>query len=416
MSGRVVHALRALLAPGQRFEFEARPSPWGPAPSRAHLYVHVPFCRGACPYCPYLRGAFRPEEVPSFLAALRREADLLARWAGRVEVPSVYWGGGSPALLGPHLASAMATLRSCFPVEGPVALELSPVDAGEATLDGLREAGVSLVSLGVQSFEDGRLRFLGRRYGGEEAARALERVRGAGFSTVNVDLMFALPGQRTAAWVDDLRRAVDLGADQITAYPLFGFPHAVGSGSLRLPGLAPRWLQYRALDETLTGAGFRRVSVWSYRRGSGPAYSSVTRDAYLGLGPGAASHLPGRFWLNTFSTPAWQERLAQGQHPTALGLAMGEDLERAWWLYWRLYETAVSDSAARERLGSRSRAALLLSALRASPFTVRHEAATALTREGAFWVHLLQNHGALGMVDLLWSACLERPFPDRVRV
>jgi oxygen-independent coproporphyrinogen-3 oxidase len=185
----------------------------------------------------------------------------------------------------------------------------------------LHDAGVGLVSLGVQSFHAGRLAAIGRRYQPAVAERALALLAGSGFDSVNADIMFALPGQTPEDVIADLARAAELGADQLTTYPLFTFPYTTVGEYLRLravrmPGLDARRRQYRAISEWCAANGFERVSVWGFKRGDAPRYSSVTRDGYIGIGPGAGSHLPDGFTLNTFDLAAWIKALESG--PPAL--------------------------------------------------------------------------------------------------
>jgi oxygen-independent coproporphyrinogen-3 oxidase len=146
--------------------------------------------------------------------------------------------------------------------------------------------------------------------------------------------------------VADLDRVAALGAGQVTTYPLFTFPYTAVGRFLRLrcvkmPGLGERLEQYRAIVAWAARAGFERVSVWSFRRGGAPRYSSVTRDGYIGIGPGSGSHLPDGFALNTFDLDAWMDSLHAGRSPIALRMQFAGEMAGWWWLYWRLYDTHV---------------------------------------------------------------------------
>ena len=240
------------------------------------------------------------------------ETDLWAAAVGPAEVTSIYIGGGTPTLALESVARVLERMRARFRLTGDVCIETSPSAVDEALPERLRAAGVTLVSLGVESFQARHLRAVGRRYTPDQAEEALARLAGAGFAGLNADLMIALPGQTAADVVADLDRAAQLGAGQITVYPLFTFPYtAVGEYRRRagvgMPRLAARHEHYRAVTAWAARRGYRRVSVWSFRRGDEPRYSSVTRDGYLGVGPGAGSHLPDGFVLNTFDLAAWED-------------------------------------------------------------------------------------------------------------
>ena len=305
---------RHLVGPRQRWAFAPPPAGWTPPPvERTSLYLHVPFCRDRCPYCPYTTVPYREDLVEGWERAALAETDLWAAAVGPAEVTSIYIGGGTPTLALESVARVLERMRARFRLTGDVCIETNPSAVDEALPERLRAAGVSLVSLGVESFQARHLRTVGRRYTPRDAEEALARLAGAGFAGLNADLMIALPGQTAADVVSDLDRAAELGAGQITVYPLFTFPYtAVGAYRRRtgvgMPRLAARHEHYRAVTAWAARRGYRRVSVWSFRRGDEPRYSSVTRDGYLGVGPGAGSHLPDGFVLNTFDLAAWEER------------------------------------------------------------------------------------------------------------
>jgi oxygen-independent coproporphyrinogen-3 oxidase len=279
---------------------------------------------------------------------------------------------------------------------------------------------VTLVSLGVQSFNPRHLATLGRPYAPEVAERALERLAGDGFASVNVDFMFALPGQTEADVRADLARAEDLGADQITAYPLFTFPFtSVGRiqrlESLRMPNLRARKSQYRTISQWCTAHDFNRVSVWGFKRGAAPRYSSVTRDGYLGIGPGAGSHLRNAFAFNTFDLTSWAEAATESQPAVALLLPFTERMAGWWWLYWRLYETRVPLDDLDQAMGRGApQARRWLNRLERAGLAHTKDRFLELTEPGAFWVHLAQNYFALQYVDNLWTTARRKPWPGRV--
>lgn len=292
----------------------------------------------------------------------------------------------------------------------------------EGTAAFLRGAGVGLVSLGVQSFRTGALTLLGRRYGPREGERALSRLAAGGFATVNVDLMFALPGQSAADLREDLERAADLGADQITAYPLFTFPYSeVGRArrlaAVRLPALRQRREHYRALCDWAAARGFTRVSVWGFARQGAARYSSVTRDGYLGIGPGAGSLLSDAFLFNTFHLDQWTRAAAAHRPAWALHLPFTPAMAAWWWFYWRLYETRVPLDGLDAAMGDEApRARRWLRALAALGWVHLRDGAAELSDAGSYWIHLAQNHVALDGVAAIWSRARREAWPREIAI
>ena len=350
---------RVLVGPGQRWRFEAPPPGWVPPRlERTSLYLHVPFCRHACPYCPYTKVRYDDALVGGFTDAALAEVDWWARAAGGCDIASVYVGGGTPTLALDSVAAVVDRIRSRFRLTGEVAIETNPADVDDTTVARLRDMGVALVSLGVQSFRPAHLEAIGRTYSPATAEDALGRLVSAGFASVNADLMFALPGQSVDDVVADLDRAADLGANQVTTYPLFTFPYTPVGRYLRLtdvklPSLRARRTQYRAICRWSTRRGFDRVSVWGFKKGSAPRYSSVTRAGYIGIGPGAGSHLPGGFALNSFDYAAWSDAARGGGPAVALWMPFSPELAGWWWLYWRLYRYAHPARSTRGHVGPR---------------------------------------------------------------
>ncbi len=414
---------RHLVGPAQEWAF--RPPGPGYSPphvARTSLYLHVPFYRNMCPYCPYTKVPYREDLVEPYTAAALAEVDLVADAAGPSEATSIYIGGGTPTLALDSVRRVLARMRERFEVTGDACIETSPTAIDEKVIAQLHECGVEMVSLGVQSFRPGNLKAIGRRYDPAVAERALTLLVEGGFESVNADIMFALPSQTADDVVADLDRAAELGANQVTTYPLFTFPYtAVGEylhlKGVKLPNLAARHEQYRAIEAWAKRSGFERVSVWGFRRGGAPRYSSVTRDGYIGIGPGSGSHLPDGFTLNTFDLAEWERTLADGRLPIALRMPFEGEMSGWWWLYWRFYDTRIPMGDLDQELGEDAgKARRWLSALRLAGMAHRENGTLELSDAGAFWLHLAQNHFALSYVNTLWTAARQEPWPREIRI
>jgi len=233
---------------------------------------------------------------------------------------------------------------------------------------GIKDFSISLVSVGVQSFNDQFLNFIGRKYSSDIISSVLEKLVKDDFKSINIDLMFALPGQSIADLKYDLQKAIELGVNQITTYPLFTFPYtAVGSylriKKVKMPNLNVRRKQYRFIHDFMQRNGYNRVSVWGFKKGDVPRYSSVTRDNYIGLGAGAGSHLPDGFYLNKFSVDEYINNCLKNKFPTALFLKLDKNLQNYFWLYWRLYDTVIDKQEIYNRFGADNKKICYLSFL-----------------------------------------------------
>jgi coproporphyrinogen III oxidase-like Fe-S oxidoreductase len=414
---------RYLVGPDQRWVFERPPKGWTPPRvERTSLYLHVPFCRNCCPYCPYTKVPYDETLVGPYTEAALAEVDAWADRIGPAEITSVYIGGGTPTLALNSVASVLARVRERFRLRGDVCIETNPADVDNVTVQRLRDAGVALVSLGVESFRPENLALIGRCYEPPVAERALARLAEGGFASVNVDIMFALPGEEAGDVTADLSRAAQLGANQLTTYPLFTFPYtSVGEylrlTAVRMPDLRVRRAHYRAIARWCAEHSFERVSVWSFKRGAVPRYSSVTRDGYIGIGPGAGSHLPDGFVLNTFDLDSWIRALREGRSSIALRLPFAGEMSGWWWLYWRFYDTRIPLDGLDAALGNDApKARRWLGALEQIGLAVRKDGCLQLTEPGAFWLHLAQNHFALNYVNSLWTKARRDPWPQAVGI
>lgn len=310
-----------------------------------HLYVHVPFCARKCPYCHFYNLGHDDGREAVFLDALERE---LAAWrsrgafAGRA-LATLYWGGGTPSMLTPAGFDRLADL--CLATATPAGnlewtVETNPEDAGPARFERWRARGVDRISLGVQSFDADRLRFLGRVHGPDGAAAAVRWAAAAGFRSVSIDLMFNLaaadPAARRRAWVRDLDTALGLPIHHVSLYGLTLEPgtafavRAAAGARLTVPDPAYA-AEYRAAGRAARRAGFERYEVSSFaRRGHRSRHNSVywSGAPYLGVGPSAHSFDGHRRWANVASLTAWSDALATGGDPRAFVETL-EPAERA---------------------------------------------------------------------------------------
>jgi oxygen-independent coproporphyrinogen-3 oxidase len=275
------------------------------------LYAHYPWCVRKCPYCdfnshalPRELGGALPETayVDALLADLDHEIAVRGELLAERPLVSVFLGGGTPSLFAPAAIGRMlAGLRARLPVVADleVTLEANPGTVEHARFTGYREAGVTRISLGVQSFDDARLATLGRIHGGDEARRAATEVQAAGFATFNLDLMYALPQQDRAGAVADVSTALALGAPHVSHYELTLEPNTLfhAKPPAGLPDDERAWALQAAAHAALGAGGLAQyeVSAWArdatHRSRHNLNYWEF--GDYIGIGAGAHGKLTG---------------------------------------------------------------------------------------------------------------------------
>jgi putative oxygen-independent coproporphyrinogen III oxidase len=298
------------------------------------VYVHVPFCAARCGYCDF--NTYTASELAGsgaspdgWLAAVRRELERAAATVGPRAVDTVFVGGGTPSLLGAdRLATVLDAVRQTFGLapDAEVTTESNPESTSPEFFARLVEAGFTRVSLGMQSAARHVLAVLDRRHTPGRAVAAAREARSAGIPHVNLDLIYATPGETD----DDLRGSLDAvlaaGVDHVSAYALIvedgtALARRVARGELPAPDDDVAAARYELIDSTLTRAGFGwyEVSNWA---SSDAAECRHNLGYWLdgdwwGLGPGAHSHLAGRRWWNVKHPARYAALLGAGESPEA---------------------------------------------------------------------------------------------------
>ena len=273
------------------------------SPDTIAVYVHWPYCARICPYCDFnvVRDRGQAEQaalVDAIIADLYGQAAL----TGHRALGSIFFGGGTPSLMRSEwVAGVIAAARALWPSEGEpeISLEANPTDGEAGRFAALAEAGVARLSLGLQSLDDAALKFLGRNHDAAEARRAATLAARL-FPRLSIDLIYARPGQTPAAWADELRAAVDLGAEHVSPYQLTiepgtAFDHAVGRGLFSPPDEDQAAALYETTQQVLADAGFDAYEVSNHARGAAARsrhnLAYWTGQDYLGVGPGAHGRL-----------------------------------------------------------------------------------------------------------------------------
>ncbi|HEX7123345.1 MAG TPA: radical SAM family heme chaperone HemW [Gemmatimonadaceae bacterium] len=290
-----------------------------------HVYVHVPFCARRCSYCDFAIAVRRSVPVEDYLAALELEVRLRG-FAGSTEVDTIYLGGGTPSRLGANgVARLLDRLRRWWrPVPGAeITLEANPEDVNRADAAAWREAGVTRVSLGAQSFDDRVLAWMHRTHEARAIALAAEALHAAGYQDWSIDLIFGLPAELGRDWGRDLAQALALAPPHVSCYALTLEPQTPlarwrDRGEMQEPDEGGAADEFLEAHRTLTAAGYRHYEVSNYAQpGHEARHNSAywTRVPYVGIGPSAHS-FDGtiRRW-NEREYSNWVRRAGAGEDP-----------------------------------------------------------------------------------------------------
>jgi len=292
------------------------------------LYIHIPFCRQRCDFCAFYLEIHHENRAETFIRSLMHEIGLSAQQHVTPNRPiqSVYFGGGTPTVLAAtQLTSILSEIRTRFNLafNCEVTVEAHPSTISEEYLLRLRQSGVTRMSFGVESMEDGDLVRIGRPGAVTETVAALTQARAAGFTNINLDLMYGLPGQNLESWKQTLARSLELAPTHLSAYALTVEQNtrlATNIQSQRSPG-PDEGLQIEmdeAAQRILSAAGYERYEVSNYAK---PGYACRhnllywTNGEYLGWGPSAQSYLGGTRFGNVADLATYDTSLAANRLP-----------------------------------------------------------------------------------------------------
>jgi oxygen-independent coproporphyrinogen III oxidase len=298
------------------------------------LYIHIPFCRSKCLYCDFYSVA-SSAAIPAWLYAVQKEALL---YKDRFqEFDSLYLGGGTPTILGEReLAALMECLLKHFTFcpESEITIEVNPDDLSEHKLRTIGDLGINRISLGVQSLDNGDLKYLGRGHSAEQALKALEMIRSCGFAEVGVDLMYGLEIQSIPGWKRTINEILEFRPEHLSCYQVT-FERGTALWKMKAAG------RVRAMGEKLERAFFVFTSRYLEKHGychyeiSNFAASRECRCRhnqkywshvpYLGLGPSAHSFQAGSRWWNVRSIKQYCQLLAEGKAPVEASETLSQE-------------------------------------------------------------------------------------------
>jgi len=301
-----------------------------PAVDVPGLYVHVPFCFHKCHYCDFYSITRQGEDrMAGFVDLILAEADLWTRAAvGPTPIPrTIFFGGGTPSLLPqPLMRKLIVGLRDRIDVSNVAewTIECNPATVSLEYLQMLRDAGVDRLSFGAQSFDKAELAALERHHDPDDVPHSIDLARRAGFSRLNIDLIYAIPGQSLESWERSLEAALSLGLSHLSCYGLTyesNTPMAVKKRLGQFQG-AEESLELAMFHHTRTrlrDAGLPAYEVSNYASAGQACQHNLLYwhgEDYIGLGPSAASHVAGRRWKNRPHLGEWERAVAARELPT----------------------------------------------------------------------------------------------------
>lgn len=302
------------------------------------VYIHVPFCRHRCDYCAFATWTDRDHVIDDYLAALRHDIGR-AEADGMPAATSVFVGGGTPTRVPAEgLASVLATVPLVDGAE--VTVECNPDDVTVEMMTVYRQAGVTRVSIGVQSMVQHVLGILGRTHDPANVVRAIEAVRSAGIPTFNLDLIYGSVGESVDDWASTVRAALELDPPHISAYGLTveaGTPLA--DDPARTPDDDVQAEMYEVVDDLLTSAGLANYEVSNWARpGHECRHNRLywAQGDYRGFGSAAHSHRAGRRWWNVRTPERYVKLALAGESTEAAGEELDADTRRVEGLQLRL--------------------------------------------------------------------------------
>ncbi|MEJ2155756.1 MAG: radical SAM family heme chaperone HemW [Desulfobacteraceae bacterium] len=290
----------------------------------AGIYVHIPFCERKCSYCDFYSET-DVARIPDFLDGLKKEMQLTA--APDLKSDTLYIGGGTPSLLTPkQMGKIVDWAALCFNLgaSSEMTFEINPATASKRDLQDYAAFGFNRINIGIQSFNDQNLAFLGRKHNAKQALAAVDAAKEAGFNNIGIDMIYGLPEQTPGSWKKDLMQAIRLGPKHLSCYLLTYEPQTPLHNDLQAGRIAPlsdlhAADLFRMTHDFLGAAGFEHYEISNFARGK--RWRSVHNQKYwnfvpyIGLGPDAHSFkLPERWW-NHRSLDLYLDDLQKGIRP-----------------------------------------------------------------------------------------------------
>ncbi|WP_333859508.1 radical SAM protein [Clostridium sp.] len=379
------------------------------------IYIHIPFCTTLCPFCPYNKVKYDKALASSYKDALIKEIHMVSALNNKNnEISSVYFGGGSPALMLDELSDILTVLKNNFHIRSNIGIELHPQDINEEDLLKLKNIGFDMVSIGIQSFQEKCLKILDRGY-----INGTEKVKiaaASGFTTIDVNLMFGIKGQTKEDLKNDFTTAFNSGATQVSTYPFIDFSYA--DNKSKPLGKKYKKELFQCLETISRELNCSRTAVWTFGRKDIPQYSSITRDNFIGFGSSAATILKDFFKINTFSVSEYINCINNNKIPTSLTLNFSRKTRALYWLFWNCYTLKIHSNHFKKLFDTKLehifKLELWLGVLLG--LIIKTKEGYELTKKGAYAYHLVEQAYTHYYIDKTWRILKQEAWPDKIKL
>ena len=379
------------------------------------LYVHIPFCKSICSFCPYCKTIYSKELCDKYIDALIQEIRMVgSQYDGKKETTSLYFGGGTPALVADRIGEIIEVINEYFIVTEGVGVELHPDNVTVETLWKLKAAGVTKISVGIQAFSEKFQTVLGRKP--VDPAKLKEALDKVAFETVSMDFIFALPNQTCEDIKSDVDIAFRNGANHVAIYPFIDFSFTKSEVKSM-----PKKQKKQLLDQITAyfkQQGYYRDSIWTFSNKKEAKYSSMTRDNFLGFGCSATTLLKNQFKINTFSVDEYCKRINGGELPTSLTIRFSLRQRMVYYLFWTLYSMQLDERAFEQFFGVPLKKMYGFEFWLAQKlgFLTKENNIYSMTTKGAFYYHYYEQFYTLSYIDKMWGIMRNEAFPKYIKI
>ena len=351
------------------------------------LYVHIPFCKSICTFCPYCKTVYNKALCDRYIDALIREIHKV--------------GGQYKEAIQEH-----------FIVTEGVGVELHPDNVNVETLQRLKNAGVTKLSIGIQSFQEKYQNILGRKK--VDANKLKEALSAVEFETVSMDFIFALPDQTYEDIKADVDTAFESGANHVAIYPFIDFSFTKSKVKTM-----PKKQKKELLDQItayFNEKGYHRSSIWTFSNKKEAKYSSMTRDSFLGFGCSATTLLQKQFKINTFSVEEYCKRIDNDKLPTSLTIRFTPRQRMVYYLFWTLYSMQLDEKKFEQFFGVPLQKMYGFDFWLAQKlgFLTKENGVYSMTMKGAFYYHYYEQFYTLSYIDKMWGIMRKEAFPEKI--
>ena len=379
------------------------------------LYVHIPFCRSICSFCPYCKVLYSEELCNHYIDSLLKEIHLIGRQsAAEKTVTSLYFGGGTPALAAERLPEIIEALKQYFIITEGIGIELHPEDVTTPLLQKLKTAGITKISIGIQSFQKKYQTLLGRQ--SIDPSTIEHALKAVTFETISMDFIFALPNQTFEDLKTDIDTAFTHGANHIAIYPFIDFTFT--AAPLHPMKKKEKQNLLNKITTYCQNQGYARTSIWTFSSQKNACYSSMTRDSFLGFGCSAATLLREQFKINTFSIEEYCRRIDRQQLPTSLTLRFSLRQRMIYYLFWTAYSTQINETDFEHFFGIslKKMYGFELTAAKLLGYITKEGPLYRMTLKGAFYYHYYENFYTLAYIDKMWGIMRKEAFPGHIEL